>query len=304
MPFEATLVEGRVSVARAIRASAAIAGLTLALFGVTGASAQSGQKAMRGTAAELEQLVASVPPAEYEVAELKPSEFGTAKSVQFTPSGLQFYRGFTLHELLSMCWAVNKNMIVGEPAWANSDVFNISAKAPADVGSPSSSLEAAERTAHMLRKLLVQRFKIAYHYADVPTPVFALQVTKDNTKLKPSSGATDAPCRNRTEPPGIRTYECHHVPMQMLASWLSNQASDYIDRPVIDSTNLEGEYDIHLRWATRQLADAGPSVGTGSDSETRTIFQAMTDQLGLILARSSVPLARVVIDHVEHPTPD
>jgi len=291
-------------VARAIRASAVIAGLTLAVFAVTGASAQSDQKAMRGTAAELEQLVSSVPPAEYEVAELKPSEAGGAKSLQFTPSGLHFYRGFTLHDLLSMCWAVNKNMIVGEPSWANSDVFDISAKAPADAGSPSSSLETAERTAQMLRKLLVQRFKIAYHYADVLTPVYALEVMKNNTKLKASSGPADAPCRNRTEPPGIRTYDCNHVPMQMLVSWLSNQASDYIDRPVIDSTNLKGEYDIHLRWSTRQLADAGPSVGTGTDAETRTIFQAMTDQLGLILARRSVPLARVVLDHVEHPTPD
>src|SRR5580765_5947132 len=103
MPFEVTLVEGRVSVARAIRASAAIAGLTLALFDVTRASAQSGQKPMRGTASELEQLVASVRPAEFEVAELRRSEPGTPKSVQFSPSGLHFYRGFTLHDLLSIC---------------------------------------------------------------------------------------------------------------------------------------------------------------------------------------------------------
>jgi uncharacterized protein (TIGR03435 family) len=137
--------------------------------------------------------------------------------VQFTPAGLHFYRGVTLHDLLTMCWAVNKNMITGEPTWANSDLFDISARAPTDVGSPSGSLGAAERTAQMLRKLLVQRFKIAYHYADVPTPVFALEVTK-NTKLKASSGPEDAPCRNRTEPPGIRTYDCHHIPMQMLAS--------------------------------------------------------------------------------------
>jgi uncharacterized protein (TIGR03435 family) len=268
-------------------------------------SAQSQQTPMRGTAAELEQLVSSVPSAEYEVAQIRPSESGTPKSVQFSPAGLHFYRGFTLHDLLSMCWAVNKNMIMGEPAWANSDLFDISAKAPSDVGPPDSSLQAAERTAQMLRKLLVQRFKIAYHYADVPTPVYALQVTKNNTKLKTSSDAADAPCRNRTEPPGIRTYECHHIPMQMLASWLSNQASDYIDRPVMDFTNLDGAYDIHLRWATRQLADAIPNAGpVATDSETRTIFQAMTDQLGLTLVRRSVRLARVVIDHVEHPTSD
>jgi uncharacterized protein (TIGR03435 family) len=276
----------------------------LILSGDVSPSAQSGQS-MRGTASDLERIIASVPSAEYEVAELKPSEAGTPKSVQFSPSGLHFYRGFTLHDLLSMSWAVHKDMIMGEPAWANSDLFDISAKAPSEVGSPEGSLQAAERTAQMLRKLLVQRFKIAYHFADVSTPVYALEVTKNNTKLRESSGSADAPCRNRTEPPGIRTYECHHVPMQMLASWLSNQAADYIDRPVMDFTNLDGTYDIHLRWATRQSADAAPLAGAaGNDSETRTIFQAMTEQLGLTLVRRSVPLARVVIDHVEHPTPD
>jgi uncharacterized protein (TIGR03435 family) len=73
----------------------------------------------------------------------------------------------------------------------------------------------------------------------------------------------------------------------------------------MDFTNLDGPYDIHLQWATRQLADAFPNAGpTAGDTETRSIFQALTDQLGLVLAPRSVPLARVVIDHVEHPTPD
>ena len=153
----------------------------------------------------------------------------------------------------------------------------------------------------MLRKLLVERFKIADHFEDRETPVYTLEPVKQGLRLKESTGSADRPCTDRSVPPGLRTYECHHVPMQMLVSLLPNVASDYLDRPVINLTNLKGEYDISLRWSTRLLTDSIADIGpAGADaSERPTIFQALSQQLGLTLSPRKYPLASLVIDHVE-----
>ncbi len=244
--------------------------------------------------ARLQSLMNSVPPTEFEAAEVKP-----CKPANPIP-GCR-----TLHELLSMSWAVGNGMIFGEPAWAKADLFKVVAKEPPGAGKPSDSLAAAERYARMLRTLLVERFRIVYHLEDKLSPVYALELSKKGAALKESEGPDDdyQSCKNLTLAPGIRTYECHHVPMQMLASWLPHQASDYIDRPVVDLTNLKGAYDISLRWATfRRLADgiANGALAPGSDpSEAITIFQAVNQQLGLTLSPRSLPEASVVIDHIE-----
>jgi len=203
-----------------------------------------------------------------------------------------------------MSWAVSKDMIFGEPGWAKSDLFLVVAKEPEGTGKPGDSLEAAERYAQMLRKLLVDRFKITYHLEDRLTPVYALEVGKKGAKLKESAGPGDdyENCKNQMRAPGVRTYECDHVPMQMLASWLPHQAADYIDRPVVDRTNLKGAYDISLHWALRRLADGianGALTAGGDPDETLTIFEAVNQQLGLRLSPTRLPEASVVIDQVE-----
>jgi uncharacterized protein (TIGR03435 family) len=66
-------------------------------------------------------------------------------------------------------------------------------------------------------------------------------------------------------------------------------------RVVIDRTGLTGAYDFKLEWAPDPAnnADARPSL-----------FTALQEQLGLKLQPSTAPLAVVVIDRIERPTPD
>lgn len=243
--------------------------------------------------AKLQHLIDSAPPSEFEVAEIKPC------NISEPVPGCQ-----TLHDLLGMSWAVSKDMIFGEPRWAKSDLFQVVAKVPEGAGKPSDSLEAAERYSQMLRKLLIDRFKIAYHFEDQMTPVYSLENRKKGTTLKESEGLGDdyRNCRNVTRAPEIRSYDCDHVPMQMLASWLTRQAADYIDRPVVDRTNLAGSYEIHLHWAVRRLADGlanGALSPAGDPDETLTIFEALKQQLGLALVPARFPEASVVIDRIE-----
>jgi uncharacterized protein (TIGR03435 family) len=67
-------------------------------------------------------------------------------------------------------------------------------------------------------------------------------------------------------------------------------------RPVIDRTGLNGEFDIDIEIPPQSTA-AGTDAGGG-------IFTAVTEQLGLKLEPTSAPLEFIVIESVERPAAD
>jgi uncharacterized protein (TIGR03435 family) len=77
---------------------------------------------------------------------------------------------------------------------------------------------------------------------------------------------------------------------------LSNQRCD---RPVVDGTELDGRYDIELRFsvpATGRIPPPNPDRPLPPPA----VKEAVRDQLGLILEKTSVVVADVLVfDHVE-----
>jgi uncharacterized protein (TIGR03435 family) len=68
-----------------------------------------------------------------------------------------------------------------------------------------------------------------------------------------------------------------------------------MNEPLLDRTNLTGEFDIRLRFVNEV-------PGTPSDTLGPTIFTALQDQLGLKLESTRGPVEFLVIDHVERPS--
>jgi uncharacterized protein (TIGR03435 family) len=64
-----------------------------------------------------------------------------------------------------------------------------------------------------------------------------------------------------------------------------------LDRPVLDRTGIEGEFDFKLDYAIDDNPDSGPSI-----------FSAIQEQLGLKLEAAKGPVEILVIDHVERPS--
>jgi uncharacterized protein (TIGR03435 family) len=76
-----------------------------------------------------------------------------------------------------------------------------------------------------------------------------------------------------------------------IAENLRQMAGGYIDRPVIDKTNLEGAWDFDLKWTGRgQLAAAG--------ADGISLFDAFDKQLGLKLELQQMAVPVVVVDSV------
>ena len=74
-------------------------------------------------------------------------------------------------------------------------------------------------------------------------------------------------------------------------------------RPVVDQTRLTGNFDIDLRYQPEpagQPAAGDPSV----DADLPSIFTAIQEQLGLRLVGGKASVDVLIVDALEHPTPD
>jgi uncharacterized protein (TIGR03435 family) len=78
--------------------------------------------------------------------------------------------------------------------------------------------------------------------------------------------------------------------MAELATRLSGNGAG---RPVMDRTGLKGRYTFELRWTNR---DPEP------DSDVRTLFTALQEQLGLKLEPIKGPGEILVIESAEKPS--
>src|SRR4051794_26889377 len=80
-----------------------------------------------------EALKSVAAPAEFEVADVKPSD-PDSKGMRFNiqAGGRVNISGLTLKVLIQQAWSVTEDTIVGAPKWLDSDRYDITAKAPAD----------------------------------------------------------------------------------------------------------------------------------------------------------------------------
>jgi uncharacterized protein (TIGR03435 family) len=225
-----------------------------------------------GTAEALPPMVV---PTEFEVASVKPTDPGLRMGrYQIQPGGRVVVGGMTLRFLLNRAFnTFNDDAIAGVPAFANSDRYDITAKAGGGIG--PSDMEA---TAPMMLNLLKERFKLQYHTEERPVQAYSLVAGKP--KLKKADPNSRIYCRNTNAPPGApqgsRVLTCQNVTMAQFAERLQN-AVPGLGWPVQDSTGLEGSWDLSLTFSARAMmlppppprgGDAIPAAGavpTASD---------------------------------------
>ena len=85
------------------------------------------------------------------------------------------------------------------------------------------------------------------------------------------------------------SLSCKSLTMAALAESLHNFADGYLDQPVVDQTNLAGNWDLTLKWSPRMLLEKQGADGI-------SIFAAVEKQLGLKLElkTASRPAFKVV----------
>ena len=246
----------------------------------------------------------SIQPPSFDVISVKPNKTSIGSHgliiTEFTTDG---FRGTNVpvHTLLLQAYGLHEGESFGEPAWANSEVFDIEAKVAGPDVAAFSKLDSDQLQA-MLRQILAERFGLVAHRETRELPVYALSVAKGGPKLK-ESVIDPSVSANARRGGGVRMsmgmIAAHECTIPYFLSMLSRQ----LGRSIIDRTGLAGNYDFTLRWSPDNGAttSSNDSAGTQADA-LPSIFSAVQEQLGLKLESTKAPASVLVIDHLERPS--
>lgn len=284
-------------------------------------------------AAACTSALAQSPP-RFEVASVKPNTSGTGLiNIGMQPGGRYAAVNVPLRLLILNAYRVQEYQLVGLPDWANTERFDITAKAEGDIrpqppGGPPGPLQL------MLQALLEDRFKLTVHRETREMPIYALTIARADGKLgeqlKPSAtdcAAMAAARGGRGGPPGAPPGPPPGPPapgqrplcgMQimpgsiaaggMTMQQLTTNLSMLTRRVVVDRTGLTGAFDFDLTFTPDQLPQGPPPPGAPPlppiDPNGPSIFTAVQEQLGLKLDATRGPVEVTVVDRVERPTPD
>lgn len=263
------------------------------------------------------------PETRFEVASIKPSDPSAVPQMSMSP-GRYSVAGVRVQGIISDALRVPSNRIIGLPDWSLKERYTIEAKAPE--GTPSTDERAIFV---MLTNLLKDRFRMATHTETREMPIYNLVFARNDNRFGAAFTESSAECRaafaarveegrrgtraaGRIGPSGCESVRINPGGTASLSGvrtdMIARILTPYVGRPVIDKTGLTSYYNVTLKWTDVGNASvAPPGLPPGTlplDPDAPNLFTAVQEQLGLKLENGRAPLDVVVIDSVEHPTPD
>ena len=259
---------------------------------------------------------------EFEAASVRPSEAPAEQNhvdVGLRIDGSQAHiASLPLRDYIAMAYRVKPYQING-PDWIASEKFDLSAKLPAG----SNSDEIPE----MIQSFLADRFQLKFHREQKELPVYALLLGKPPLKLQksaPDAAGTNADSgRTVTASGGAEgvsvnlgrgsyytfkdgNFEIKKVTMNTLAQ----QIERYLDRPMLNLTGLDGEYDLSfavtpedyqamlIRAAVNSGLTLPPQALRLMDNGSIASLSDGLQKAGLKLDARKSPLEMIVIDEM------
>jgi uncharacterized protein (TIGR03435 family) len=260
---------------------------------------------------------------EFEVASIRPA---TDQLTEAAGAGLHIdgsqvrIVNLSLKDYISIAYRMRINQIVG-PDWLSAQRFDVAAKVP-DGGVQADVLP-------MLQSLLEERFQMKAHREMREFPVYALEVAKTGLKVMPTTPDGD-PFARRNGPLnltgggtsaginidlgegsyfmlGETTVETKNLSMATLATMLTR----FVDRAVVDMTDLKGGYDLKLEVTpedrTSMLIRSAVGAGVVLPPQALALLNVGSidslsnalKKIGLTLDARKAPLEVIVVDRME-----
>jgi uncharacterized protein (TIGR03435 family) len=259
---------------------------------------------------------------QFEVASVRPSQpTGTERvDIGVHVDGAQV-RIVTLpmRDYIARAYRMKLYQVTG-PDWLTSERYDVNAKLPAG--------STPDQIPEMLQSLLEERFQIKLHREKKELPVYALTIGKPPLKIQESAPDPAAPAAPKGtsnvtasgSAAGVSVdlgngsyytfnngkFEVKKVSMEMLA----RQLERYVDRPIIDMTDLKRTYDLSFAVTTEDYqtmlihaaVNAGmmlpPQVLQLLDNSSIASLMDGLQQLGLKMDARKAPLDVLVIDQL------
>jgi len=259
---------------------------------------------------------AASPTLSFEVASVKPSKPGiNAPGVfRFLPDGSLRVENMPVRDVIRVAYRLRSYQMVNWPTWTATEYFDIQAKADGNT--------SEEQRLLMLRHLLTTRFKLAVRTETHNGPTYNLVIERKDGRVGRSLTKSLADCaalraklpsRPLAPPPNAPLSVCgiRNLPGRVFAlgvpiETLSNTLAEVVGRPVLNQTQLSGNFDIELNYTPDPMPapQTIPPDSKPIDPNGPSIFAAVREQLGLKLEFLRNPVEVLVIDHIERPTPD
>ena len=261
----------------------------------------------------------------FEAVSIKPNVSGSGSSGTSTNERRLTATNVTLKMLIMNSYRVQDFQVIGGPDWIDTARFDIQAKAEdGTVPETPNQRDDPYRIGPlelMMQSMLADRFQLRLSHETRELPVYTLTISKDGPKIKPVApdstaaapgnlsragrGAAGVPASGAVGPGSMSTnvnqtkaeMNANTIPLSRFIVALSRQ----LRRPVIDQTNLNGMYTIHLEWTPDSLAAAATESATATPAGP-SLFTAIQEQLGLKLNSTKGPVDVLVIRSVEKPS--
>jgi uncharacterized protein (TIGR03435 family) len=268
-----------------------------------------------------------LPPAEFEVATIRPSAPITAGAlpiaggVGMLPGGRVNLPRFPMRLAISLAWNLNPNSeIPGAPKWIDSAIFDIVAKVPEEMAPAQATASSLNDLGPMLQNLLKDRFGMKVRFEDRMVTAYTLVGGKH--KLKKADPSARTGCKTGNSPVVVnagplslpaRQITCQNMTMAQFADHLQILAGPYLQYPVLNATEIEGAWDFTFSFSPippSQLAGmrtnpfagaqpAGAEFGASDPIGGTSIFDAVEKDLGLKLEQQKRSYPVFIIDHIE-----
>jgi uncharacterized protein (TIGR03435 family) len=244
--------------------------------------------------AKIEPMAPDAKP-DVEVATIKPTQPGNVKTAFGMQGGTLVIKGLTVGFLMSFAYDLSARQIAGKPGWMDTDKWDIEAK-PDTPGMPNES-----QVRVILQKVFTERFGLQVHEEKRKVAAYVLIVSKDGTKMTKAADASISPSL-LLYPRGV------FIAKNATIADLVRQLQDHIlGQPTVDKTGLEGRWDFTLKWMPDEMQFTDLSVPVPRsefDANAPPLFTAIQQQLGLKLEAQKADVPVLVVDHVDHPSPN
>ena len=258
---------------------------------------------------------------EFEVASIRPS---AGQGQERVAVGLHMdgsharIATFAVREFIAMAYRVKSYQVSG-PDWISTQRFDINATLPAG--------STADNIPEMLQTLLADRFQLKMHRDKKDFPVYALVMGKGPLKLKEDAPDADSDDSKGSlniagsgSANGVSVSIGHGIyytfadnkfeGKKMSMDILANMLERYVDRPLVNMTDLKGSYDLTITLTPEdyQAMLIRAAVNSGvvlppqalrlmEGNNAASLFDAV-QQVGLKLDARKAPLDFLVVDQV------
>ena len=235
-------------------------------------------------------------PLQFDAASVKPSNPSSTNGtvVSVSPGGRLRAVNATLRDLIETAYDLRSFQIEGGPRWADASKYDVDATPGTPPQGATVRPAGWTNVRFEVQALLKDRFQLQLHRETRTARIYSLTIAKGGIKSSVLS-ATQSPQKGINAGQGTMLGEA--ASMTQLAYKLSR----LLQRPVVNNSGLEGNFDFKLEW-TPDLAPSAPDGQPVDTSGGPSIFSALREQLGLSLEATKGPVDVLVIDHADKPS--